>query len=633
MKKNVLALSITAAMLGFGVAGSVQAMTGALGGTTATSLALNGDGVGHSLFVPYFSAQDTNNTLLTLVNTDTVNGKAVKVRFRGAANSDDIYDFQVFLSPGDVWTANVSKGASGAAKLTTTDASCTKPAKSVLNSSSFVTARLDSTLTGDALNNGTREGYVEIFNMGDIPPLKAGAAAVADAAGATLAGVDATAGSTANPLFTAIKHVNKIAPCESATGAALAAWNYLDNNDLQWDVNYAAANTPRSAGLLPPTTGLMANWTVINVVGAAAWTGEAVAVQGIAAGVPALGNVVYWPQVAAAAATPLVYTADPLFRSDAQKALGAAPGVQAAGAAAIAAGKYDLPDMSTPYGSIATVVAADVAAAQAAVDVALVAGGHVANDIVVAATNTSATIATAAFGLAAPVLTAAQAAAVVTAFNNVAGVKTPLAQANALTGAIAAKTVTNEFFTDSSVTASTDWVFSQPTRRYSVALSYAAISATDDGRRFTEIVDNAAAATMTLGYFIPGNTVVATPSATVGRQICVSGITYTTYDREETTTVTTSTPVISPNTVAPAVAFCGEASVLSINNGGSATTAALKANVSVRDLTTGYTDGWMNMGTPGGSAGLGLPLVGAAFEKAIGGTSTFGAVYSHRLGR
>ena len=42
MKKNVLALSITAAMLGFGVAGSVQAMTGALGGTTATSLALDG---------------------------------------------------------------------------------------------------------------------------------------------------------------------------------------------------------------------------------------------------------------------------------------------------------------------------------------------------------------------------------------------------------------------------------------------------------------------------------------------------------------------------------------------------------------------------------------------------------------
>ena len=331
-----------------------------------------------------------------------------------------------------------------------------------------------------------------------------------------------------------------------------------------------------------------------------------------------------------------MYTADPLFRSDAQKALGAAPGVQAAGAAAISAGKYDLPDMSTPYGSIATATAANTVAAQAAITAAAIVAGMppgAAAALVAsgAAGATSVTVATTAAGVAG--ITAAQAASVVTAFNNVAGVPTPLEQANALTGAIAAKSVTNEFFTDSSVTASTDWVFSQPTRRYSVALSYAAISATDDGRRFSEIVDNATAGTMTTGYFIPGNTVVATPSATVGRQICVSGITYTTYDREESTTVTTSTPVISPNTVAPAVAFCGEASVLSINNGGSATTAALKANVSVRDLTTGYTDGWMNMGTPGGSAGLGLPLVGAAFEKAIGGTSTFGAVYSHRLGR
>ena len=34
-------------------------------------------------------------TLLNLINTDTVRGKAVKVRFRGAANSDDVYDFQV----------------------------------------------------------------------------------------------------------------------------------------------------------------------------------------------------------------------------------------------------------------------------------------------------------------------------------------------------------------------------------------------------------------------------------------------------------------------------------------------------------------------------------------------------------
>ena len=593
MKKNVLALSITAAVISLGFAGGAQAMQGALGGTSTTQLTLNGDGVGHSLFIPYFSTQSNNNTLITLINTDLVNGKAVKVRFRGAANSDDIFDFQVFLSPGDVWVANVSKGANGASKLFTPDNSCTKPDKATVNGASFVTGRLDPTLTGDNLANGTREGYVEIFNMADIPPLKAAAAPVVDLPGSTVAGVDATVGSTANPLFTAIKHVSGVAPCGSATGAALAAFTFLDGNsggttNLLWDTVAAANTTPRSAGLLPPTTGLVGNWTIINTVGAAAWTGEAVAVQATsAAGVPGTGNVVYWAQTAFSAAQPAGtvvdnYTADPLFRSDAQKPLGAAPNTVAAGVAAITAGMFDLPDMSTPY---------------------VVAGAAAAN---------------------------------------------PLVQAAALTGSIAAKTVSNEFLTTSVISATTDWVFSQPTRRYSTALNYAAISATavppDDGRRFSELVDDAVGGTIARGYYIPGNTVQAIPDATVGRQICARNIGFTFFDREESNVIAGVTPVISPNTLPPAVNLCGEASVLSINNGlPTGPSGSLKATVSLRDVTAGFSDGWMIISTPSGgfvnaapAVGVlgGLPLVGAAFERAVGsGTNTFGATYNHRLGR
>jgi hypothetical protein len=49
MKKNVLALSITAGMLGLGFAGGAQAMSVApLSGSTALSfLSMNKDGVGH----------------------------------------------------------------------------------------------------------------------------------------------------------------------------------------------------------------------------------------------------------------------------------------------------------------------------------------------------------------------------------------------------------------------------------------------------------------------------------------------------------------------------------------------------------------------------------------------------------
>ena len=113
MKKNVLALSIAAMIGGLGFAGAASADVVRMATSTATALELAEGGVGHALVVPYFNAQNGNMTVLHVVNTDTANGKAVKVRFRGAANSDDILDFQVFMSPGDVWTGAVTAGADG----------------------------------------------------------------------------------------------------------------------------------------------------------------------------------------------------------------------------------------------------------------------------------------------------------------------------------------------------------------------------------------------------------------------------------------------------------------------------------------------------------------------------------------
>lgn len=557
MKQNVLALSITAALIG--LAGSAHAMTGALGGATAASnLALNGDAVGHILLVPYFTAQAENATLINITNTDTVRGKAVKVRFRGAANSDDIYDFQVFLSPGDVWTGNVSKGSDGRAKLTTTDATCTKPAASVLNATPFVTARLDSVLTADQKATGTREGYVEIFNMGDIPPLKADVAAVADVdAAQTTAGVDAVVANGANPLYTAIKHVNNVAPCSGA------AWTALDTTNMQWSAGAPAANTPRSMGLLPPTTGLMANWTIINIANAASWSGEAVAVQSVAGGLPVKGNVVYWPQTGDAAVTPDLYTADPLLRTANVYKYDTTGGAYVADATpAVVAGFYDLPDVSTPYTTTAT---------------------------------------------------------------------TPLIQASSVTASIAATSATNEFLTTSGISASTDWVFSMPTRRYSVAFDYAAtISGTDDGRRFTDLNGD----TLATGYFLQTNTLVSSNTNNNGRQICVKNITPKPWNREETTLVSAAGVVVSPSTPADPLSFCGEATVLSINNGGISAngTGALKATVAVKDLDVTYREGWMSIATPGATT-TGLPVLGSSFARAFAGTNSFGQATKHRFAR
>lgn len=577
MKKNVLALSITAAL--FGLTGGAQAMTGTLGGATAGSnLALNGDGVGHILLVPYFSTQSGNNTLINLVNTDTTYGKAVKVRFRGAANSDDIFDFQVFLSPGDVWTANVSQGSDGRSVLTTSDASCTKPAKSVLNATPFVTSRLDSGLTTAQKANGTREGYIEIFNMADIPSggLAAAAATIEDAAGATTAGLAATT----NPLYTAIKHVSGVAPCSGT------AWTALDSaNTMAYNATApGTATTPRAYGLLPPTTGLLANWTIINTVGAAAWSGEAFAIESrTAAGAATTGHVVYWPQTGTAPATVNYYTADPLLRTANVFSYNSTAATYAADATAgVTAGNYDLPDVSTPYTATATPAAA-------------------------AATD-------------------------------------PLIQARTVTASIAASAATNEFLTTTSISATTDWVFSQPTRRYSVAVDYAVTaSATDDGRRFTDLAGTAVNGDAVLGatrYFDRTNTLVSSSTNGNGRQVCVTNITPTVYDREETTVAATTSVVVSPSTPADPLSFCGEATVLSINNGGiiAAGTGSLKASVAVKDLDVTYREGWMRLATPAVAVAAGtngLPVLGSSFVRAVGGTGgqTFGAAYKHRFAR
>ena len=395
MRKNVLALSIAAMIGGLGFAGVASADvvpgTGTFNGTTqmtatdATSLQVSQGGIGHSLIVPYFNAQNGNMTVLHVVNTDTTNGKAVKVRFRGALNSDDILDFQVFMSPGDVWTAAVSAGSDGVAAITTADGTCTLPALAKGVAQSFVLDRLNPALSAADKANNTREGYVEIFNMADIP-----------------------VNNTANSLYTAIKHVNGVAPCTASVLNATL-------------VNHTTEPSAAAAGFNTPTTGLYGDWYIINVAQTTTFSGGATAITALnAAGTPGRGNFVHFPQNANANANPMEASADPLFRSDSRDSAGNAATVK------IAAANYDLPDLSTPYTSLA--------------------------------------------GLGTtPALR-------------------PLAQATNLTNAIKVTSITNQYANDASISAKTDWVFSMPTRRYNVAANYAATSTTaNDYRLFSNL--------------------------------------------------------------------------------------------------------------------------------------------------
>ena len=499
MKKNVLALSIAAMIGGLGFAGAASADVVRMAASTATALELAEGGVGHALVVPYFNAQNGNMTVLHVVNTDTTKGKAVKVRFRGAANSDDILDFQVFMSPGDVWTGAVTAGADGVAQLVTADNTCTLPTLTPGVAQPFITSRLNPALTGDALANQTREGYVEIFNMADIPK----PAVLKDS------------------LYEAIKHVGGKAPC---TAAAL-------NATLTNITDEAGA---LAAGFAAPTGSLMGDWYIINVAQTTTFSGAATAVVATNGGVSAPSNFVHFPQLDNAA-TAAGNTADPLLLSS-----------------AVTAAYYDLPDLSTPF-------------------------------------------------VTAP------------------GAGAAVAQANLLSQALAVKSVTNQYANDASITAKTDWVFSMPTRRYSVALNYAKLNSADTAvkaaaREYTALPGN---------YFTSANTAVS------GQLICVTAAGQSFWDREENTK--TSGAVFSPGTVGK-TQFCGETSVLSFADAG---TSVLGASVARQNVTGAYVNGWSTVATPGN--GNGLPILGASFIKltnpqaSAGMSGTYGITWPHRF--
>ncbi|MBD9413971.1 hypothetical protein IB234_05280 [Pseudomonas sp. PDM16] len=109
MKKSLSKAVALAATIG--AAASVQAVS------------LNHDGVGQVLLYPIYTAENGNDTYVSVTNT-TNQFKVVKVRFVEGMNSKEVLDFNLFLSPQDVWTGNIVQTAAGA-KLTTADTSCT----------------------------------------------------------------------------------------------------------------------------------------------------------------------------------------------------------------------------------------------------------------------------------------------------------------------------------------------------------------------------------------------------------------------------------------------------------------------------------------------------------------------------
>jgi hypothetical protein len=144
---------------------------------TAQAVNINPDGLGQVLIYPYYTVNGGNVTLLSVVNT-TENAKAVKVRFSEGLNTREVLDFNLYLSPFDVWTAALFND-DGTPTMRTGDSSCTVPYffGDFGNEQEFLPFAMTD---GGGMNiSRAAEGHFEIIEMATLVDEEEGSASAA----------------------------------------------------------------------------------------------------------------------------------------------------------------------------------------------------------------------------------------------------------------------------------------------------------------------------------------------------------------------------------------------------------------------------------------------------------------------
>lgn len=138
-----------------GLAAAVAtAAAGYAGAINAQTVAAE-TGLGDMAIVPYYTVNTGYSTGVNVINTSAVT-QAVKIRFRRAVDSMDALDFNVVLSPQDMYTGFIT-GEGTDIKFVSNDNSCTAPA---MPAGGFVMPSIYNS-TGQAAT-----GYIEIISMG-----------------------------------------------------------------------------------------------------------------------------------------------------------------------------------------------------------------------------------------------------------------------------------------------------------------------------------------------------------------------------------------------------------------------------------------------------------------------------------
>ncbi len=233
------------------IAAAVLAATAA---TSAHAVHLSDDGTGQVLIFPYYNVNNGFASQFSITNT-TSDYKVVKVRFRESRNSNDVLDFNVYMSPYDQWTSVVTKNAgTGVARLTTSDNTCVYPSVAQVQSGVDFMDLYDDVSTDDTL-----EGYVEVIEMGNVDPA---------------AYVDPTDMTSDGPgkIVTGLKHGSDGKPKDCSV--VTSAWDKDGSDDTKKGFLPADHGSDPNRGMLAPTGGLTGYSILLNANNGAAYVAD-----------------------------------------------------------------------------------------------------------------------------------------------------------------------------------------------------------------------------------------------------------------------------------------------------------------------------------------------------------------------
>lgn len=211
------------------IAAATIALLSAAAAQNVSAVAIDESGTSAQVLIfPYYN---TNNGFATGFNIRNTKNeyKSLKLRFRESKLSNDVLDFNLYLSPYDRFTVGVNVNEAGQASISTKDKSCTFPAIPAAG------VAFKGNVYANSKDVDAREGYLEVIETGVVTDatVQAGilhtSAGVPKDCGVIKAAWDSgkfTKGG-ANAEINGVNHLNVRPAGLSAPTGGLQGWSFL----------------------------------------------------------------------------------------------------------------------------------------------------------------------------------------------------------------------------------------------------------------------------------------------------------------------------------------------------------------------------------------------------------------------